>query len=168
MTLGAALMSGRPKTQVEVIGESVMKMLQSTPPVKVLPVTTRGAISGYPHTFLVRLGVAPGQLSIQYLDSCTSNEQLNAEREAALGSLRSLLHCDRDAGWSSAVWSEFDGWPEVPQQRDASSCLLLSWFSATRLALGAEAGRLPEQECLRGEAARLLLRKIVRSTLFRR
>ena len=162
-------MSGRSKTQVEVIGESVIKMLQSTPPVKVLPVTTRGAISGYPHTFLVRLGVAPG-LSIQYLDSCTSNEQLNAEREAALGSLRSLLHhCDRDAGWSAVAWSEFDGWPDgVPQQLDSSSCLLLSWLNATRLALGAEAGHLPEVLSLRGEAAQRLLLKIIRGVESRR
>lgn len=154
--------------QVEAISGSVTNMLQSTQPVKVLPVTTRGTISGYPHTFLVCLTVAPGELAIQYLDSCTSNEELNAEREAALGSLRSLLHhCDRDAGWSAVAWSEFDGWPEVPQQRDGSSCLLLSYWNATKLASGAEAGHLPEVPWLRGNAARLLVLKIIRSLLFR-
>lgn len=153
---------------MELTRASIQVMLEKGPPVKLLPVTTRGVKSGCPHTFLVRLTVAPEQRSMQYLDSCTTNAEINAEREEALGKLRSLLSlCDRH--WSGVDWSEFSGWAGgVPQQLNSADCLLLSWWNATRLARGAaDSGVLPEQLRLRGEAAQLLLLKILRSPLLR-
>lgn len=149
--------------QAEALRDSLQRLL-SGPPVKLLPVTLTGRLSKWPHTFLVRLTVAPEHRSMHFLDSCTSNAEVNTEREEALASLRGLLSRS-DPGWAGVEWAEWDGWDGgTPQQTNNGDCALLTWFNATQLAAKAERGEpppLPEQITLRGEAALLILLYII-------
>lgn len=134
------------------------------PPLKLLPMSLRGRISTYPHTFLVRLEV--NEKSMFFLDSCTSNDGINTEREERLGQLREAL-ARHDSEWAEVKWAEWGGWGDggVPQQENDADCLLLTWYNAAQLAAGAAKGVLPPQVALRGLAMRLLVLHIIRSPL---
>ena len=129
--------------------------------IKVFPMSLRGHISTYPHMFLAHLDV--NKKAMHYLDACTSNDGINAERTEQLTELRAAL-ARFDSGWAQVQWSEWQGWEGgVPQQVNDADCLLLAWYFATQLVAGAESVPLLPQLALRGLAARLLLLHIIRS-----
>lgn len=133
----------------------------SFPPVKLLSVSLAGRQSSYEHTCLARIDTAAKTL--RWLDPCTGNEHINAERDEALGMLLEAL-CGVDAaGWLGTAWAQWDGWATevgsgIPEQGDTSSCSLFVYRLADALAAGAPSmAPVPGALELRAQVAEELL-----------
>jgi hypothetical protein len=128
-------------------------------PIKVIPMMIDGGEGGCPHTFLVRLDTQSRRM--EWLDSCTSNSAINAEREMRLHQLTNLLHGFYQ--WDTAGWAEWTGWEGgVPQQENDEDCMLLAWQFALALYSGAKKVDLVQKVTLRGLAVKHLVEQAFR------
>jgi hypothetical protein len=132
------------------------------PRVKVIPMMITGREGEVPHAFLVRLDAQAR--TMEWLDSCTSHPEINAEREVRLKQLRDGLHqCYPEAQWSTVDWAEWTGWEGgVPQQTNDVDCMLLAWQFALALHSGAAKVDLVPHVTLRGLAVTRLVEQGLR------